>query len=419
MSEIVVAEAPKPALLRPVAQPSDILVAHKEATTMINEVLEDGRDYGVIPGTGDKKNLLKPGAERLCIGYGLRASYEVIEKETDHDRSTPFTVRKWVAKKQKPANWEELKAQGLGRNKQYNGSWQWQEPVDEAGTSDGLYRFVIRCTLVSGDGREVGQGIGSCSSLESKYIRQPRDSENTVLKMAKKRAYVDAVLTTLGLSDRFTQDVEDIEANKKASPVDAEVVDAEYTEAPTEDPPTKVTDPLLAHGGCNVSKAETKELNQLYEAKGGDKQELWVRVYNLGLRGYAQIKTFIAQLPDPKPTVNKDDPNWGPNDNGYTMFGYRPIRFPLASMFKLADEGRQGQDALIKAGVPECDVDDLFAAIFVASELADQFQDSVGHQMIVADFAENAPRDQLKAALAHVDQFAALGDSITQEALLV
>jgi hypothetical protein len=33
--------------------------------------------------------------------------------------------------------------------------------------------------------------------------------ENTILKMAKKRAQVDAVLTTFGLSDQFTQDMEE------------------------------------------------------------------------------------------------------------------------------------------------------------------------------------------------------------------
>src|SRR5690606_23849470 len=59
-------------------------------------------------------------------------------------------------------------------------------------------------------GLVIGSGMGSCSSLESKYISRPRDLENTILKMAKKRAYVDATLSTFGLSDQFTQDVEDM-----------------------------------------------------------------------------------------------------------------------------------------------------------------------------------------------------------------
>src|SRR5690606_10620038 len=69
----------------------------------------------------------------------------------------------------------------------------------------------------------IGEGVGSCSTMESKYIDRPRDCENTALKMAKKRAYVDATLTTFGLSDQFTQDVEDMEHEAKAFSLDDKV----------------------------------------------------------------------------------------------------------------------------------------------------------------------------------------------------
>ena len=36
------------------------------------------------------------------------------------------------------------------------------------------------------------------------------DTYNTVLKMAKKRAHVDAIITVTAASDIFTQDVEDL-----------------------------------------------------------------------------------------------------------------------------------------------------------------------------------------------------------------
>ena len=194
---------------------------------MIREALEDGRDYGTIPGAGTKKVLLKPGAERLCLAYGFTPEFEVIESDSDREAVTPYTVTKWetVAK---PGNADELKAEGLGRFKKdpKNGKWLWQERVDESGVSSGFYRYVIRCILKRGD-QVFGQGVGSCSSLESKYVRQPHDSENTILKMAKKRAHVDAVLNTLALSDRFTQDMEDRipDADKPAEVVDAEIVE--------------------------------------------------------------------------------------------------------------------------------------------------------------------------------------------------
>jgi hypothetical protein len=58
-------------------------------------------------------------------------------------------------------------------------------------------------------GEIIGSAIASCSTLESKYIDRPRDAENTVLQMAEKRAFVAATRTALGLSEQFTQDIED------------------------------------------------------------------------------------------------------------------------------------------------------------------------------------------------------------------
>ena len=83
------------------------------------------------------------------------------------------------------------------------------------GKSLGLYRYVIKCYIKDHSEKTIGSGIGSCSTLESKYIDRPRDMENTVLKMAQKRALVAATLNAFGLSDRFTQDMvedEDTEA---------------------------------------------------------------------------------------------------------------------------------------------------------------------------------------------------------------
>jgi len=168
-------------LLRPVVRPAERIDAHKEAAAVLREALEDGRDYGAIPGAGAKKVLLKPGAERLCVAFGLRPVFSVVSSEADHDRVVDFVDR-------------------------------FKKPTQ----SRGLYRYVVKCCLER-DGVVVGEGVGSCSTMEQKYVSRPRDSENTVLKMAKKRALVDAVLGTLSLSDRFTQDVGDDEVDQGES----------------------------------------------------------------------------------------------------------------------------------------------------------------------------------------------------------
>jgi hypothetical protein len=173
-------------LIRPVAPPSEVLAAQEETRALIEEALTKGRDYDVIPGT-NKPSLLKPGGERITAAMGCFPRYRIAEREVDHDREFEWTKRKKRFEQGRFVGWEE-----------------------ESGVSHGLYRYVIECDIVHrGSGVVIGHGIGACSTMESRYIDRPRDSENTVLKMAEKRAFVGAVLNAFGLSDQFTQDVED------------------------------------------------------------------------------------------------------------------------------------------------------------------------------------------------------------------
>ena len=198
-------------LVRPIAGPNDIIERHKELTRLITDGLEDGRDYGSIPGIGDKKTLKKPGAERLALAHGCVPKYAIVEQEVDHSREVAYELRKWFdADRRDRGVSEAMRSAGTGRwKKTPNGKWDWQEVYKESGTSLGLYRYLVRCSLVRHDGLVVGESIGACSTLESKYVRAPRDHEHTVLRMAEKRALVGAVLNAFGLSDRFSGDDDD------------------------------------------------------------------------------------------------------------------------------------------------------------------------------------------------------------------
>lgn len=170
---LVLAEPRRMELVRPLASPTDLLKARSETRDAIVQVLKQGTDIIRVPKT-DKDCLSKAGAETVCFIFGCHPEYTVVEQEIDHDRENEYEDR-------------------------YKG----------ACVSIGLYRFIVRARIVRQDGLVVGEGIGSCSTLESKYISRPRDCENTALKMAQKRAFVAAVLNGFGLSDRLTQDVED------------------------------------------------------------------------------------------------------------------------------------------------------------------------------------------------------------------
>ena len=137
----------------------------KERLQMLQQFVKDfmipGEDYGIIPGS-KKPSLLKPGAEKLCDIFGFSKHVKIRDKMEDWDK--PFL------------------------------------------------NYEVMVTLVNKrTGHVEAQGIGSANSREKKFIKQDTYSiANTLVKIAKKRALVDAVLSATRSSGLFTQDLEDI-----------------------------------------------------------------------------------------------------------------------------------------------------------------------------------------------------------------
>ncbi len=205
MSEALAISNPGP------MNPADVVTQVKLIQQVMSDVMRDGEHYGKVPGCGDKPTLLQPGAEKLAMVFRLAPSYTITARELSHDHR----------------------------------------------------EYLVECNLSSIEtGQLVGAGVGLCSTMESKYRYRnvsdfeitgdqiPADSKerkaeyrrqgfgmkkvdgvwewvrytdtgktenpdiadtfNTVLKMAKKRALVDAVKSTVAASDIFTQDVEDL-----------------------------------------------------------------------------------------------------------------------------------------------------------------------------------------------------------------
>lgn len=127
---------------------------------VIQQTLRQNHDYGIVPGT-DKPTLLKPGAEKILMMMGLRSEFEIVDSTRDFE--------------------------------------------------NGFFQYQVRCKLFKGN-MLITEGLGSCNTKERKYAKQdPFSIDNTVLKMAKKRALIDATLLVASLSDIFTQDLEDMD----------------------------------------------------------------------------------------------------------------------------------------------------------------------------------------------------------------
>ena len=144
-----------------------MLKAENEKRDIINRYIEEnlkpGIDYGTIniKGVESKPSLFKPGGEKMCNLFHLTPRFS-----RDDD------------------TWEML------------------------GKKEGLVCY--KCDLASKEDSIVGEGRGTALT--------PMDNDfnvNKQVKLAEKRAQIDAVLRVFGLSERFTQDMEDFSTTKE------------------------------------------------------------------------------------------------------------------------------------------------------------------------------------------------------------
>ena len=166
--------------------------------TVIQKNLKPDHDYGVIPGT-EKPTLLKPGAEKILMLMGLTSEYEVIEKVQDYENGFfAFTVKAILTK-----NGVKI-TEGVGhantKESRYRNRW-----VTESKLPEGVDKSTLKTRQKESKFKE--------GEYYTEYLLENSDSftlANTVLKMAKKRSQIDAVLTVASLSEIFTQDLEDM-----------------------------------------------------------------------------------------------------------------------------------------------------------------------------------------------------------------
>lgn len=119
-------------------------------------------DYGLIPGA-KKPSLYKSGAETIMMLFGLIATVEILAVTPQQfHRDTDFIS------------------------------------------------YSIKCKLVKND-CVVAEGIGTCNSSEKKYCKEEAlNIANTIMKMASKRALIDAILHVASLSAVFAHETGEI-----------------------------------------------------------------------------------------------------------------------------------------------------------------------------------------------------------------
>lgn len=180
----------------PLDLPADVFSAALERRTTnrqalmqwVKAAMVEGTDYGRIHNVGKSKcqlaaqgrahectdprhwskaSLWKPGAEKICGMLGVTVSYPTLR---DYEQAALNDVE--------------------------------------------IRNIIVRCELLDANGRVVADGVGARS------LAQEYGDLNKALKMAEKSAHIDATLRMAGLSEVFTQDLEDMKPKAGDPPPD-------------------------------------------------------------------------------------------------------------------------------------------------------------------------------------------------------
>ena len=187
-------------------KPSDIIAQVSKIQAVMRASMRKGIHYGnVIPGV-DKPMLLKPGAEKLCLTFRFAPSYEIRRQDLEgghREFEMICTLRHQVT--------EMVLGQGVGSASTLESKWRFRW--------ENMQRPVPNAFWSSRDSELLGgpdfvprkDGNGKWWIYHRVEHDNPADYYNTIFKMAKKRSLVDCVLSCTAASDIFTHEPEDEE----------------------------------------------------------------------------------------------------------------------------------------------------------------------------------------------------------------
>lgn len=197
--------APVDFTLPDAASVSQRIAEIQDFQALVRSQLIEGKDYGVIPGT-QNPTLLKPGAEKIVRLVNCADSYEIMDQVRDWERGFfEYTIKARLV--YLPTG--QIVAEGVGEcnswESRYRYRWVGERDLKAMGLTVGE---VNRLKTRERDSRNGGSYTQWRIENDDPY-----SLVNTILKMAKKRAMVDVALSVGRLSELFTQDIEDLQAN--------------------------------------------------------------------------------------------------------------------------------------------------------------------------------------------------------------
>lgn len=198
--------------------PKEVIAQIQAIQQLMRDGMTEGEHWGKIPGCGDKPALLKPGAEKLGLMFRLAGKYEIIEVNLPNGH-LDVKVKCSLVHIVTGSFWGE----GLGSCSTMESKYRYR-----SGAGENTHVQVPKAYWDARRGLNPGAAqelIGGPKYMTKKgeeglwwiyekidKVDNPdiADTYNTVRKIAKKRAFVDAMLSATAASDIFTQDIDEM-----------------------------------------------------------------------------------------------------------------------------------------------------------------------------------------------------------------
>ena len=251
-------------------QIADVISMKATVQDLLKSQMQEDVHFGKIPGTGDKPTLLKSGAEMLRMVFNLRTTCnkDDVEITNEGNGHKTYEICMHISNKDK-----EIIATGLGTCSTMESKYKYRSQLTDRKVPSEYWESRDKA-LLGGSQYSPKKVKGAWLLSERGEHDNPADYYNTVKKMAKKRAMADGILTAPCSSDLFTQDLEDLNANFQ-----------QYDGVQTEEKksPKIIVDEEL---GTASTSEDTKAINSEAVAKASPSQ---------------QVKEWEQQANDPLP----------------------------------------------------------------------------------------------------------------------
>ena len=287
-------------------QIADVISMKATVQDLLKSQMQEDVHFGKIPGTGDKPTLLKSGAEMLRMVFNLRTTCnkDDVEITNEGNGHKTYEICMHISNKDK-----EIIATGLGTCSTMESKYKYRSQLTDRKVPSEYWESRDKA-LLGGSQYSPKKVKGAWLISERVEHDNPADYYNPVKKMAKKRAMADGILTATCSSDLFTQDLEDLNANfqqydgvqteEKKSP--KIIVDEELGTAST-------SDDTKAINSEAVAKASPSQQVKEWEQQANDPLPIPVSLHN-GMANNEAVQAILGDMYENRLDWSEFVKNW-------------------------------------------------------------------------------------------------------------